>query len=213
MKIVKEEIDSIIFDMDGTLWDAMQSYAEVWNVAFGELGLNVRVDGDVLRSNIGRTIDEILDSLSQRYQLSISREPFLRRVDEIEDMLLPKIGGLPYPGMQDGIRQLSEKYRLFLLSNCGKHGLQNFMHYTSVEPYISDYISYGIRQAAKSDNMTFICEKNNLKHAVYVGDTQGDCASAHACGIPFVYASYGFGDCADYDLKIRNFDELVKYFL
>lgn len=213
MKLVKEEIDSIIFDMDGTLWDAMPSYAEVWNVAFAELGMEVRIDHNILRSNIGKTIDEILDSLSLRYEFHVTRDEFLRRVDEIEDALLPTIGGVPYTGMQDGIKKLSKKYPVFLLSNCGKHGLQNFMHYTGIGEYITDYISYGIRQAPKSDNMAFMCKRHGLAHPVYVGDTQGDCSSAHACGIPFVFASYGFGDCKDYDLQIRNFSELVEYFV
>ena len=48
MKI--ENVDSLIFDMDGTLWDAMKSYAEVWNVAFKEYGLDITVNEDVLKT-------------------------------------------------------------------------------------------------------------------------------------------------------------------
>ena len=29
---MKEKFDSLIFDMDGTLWDAVDSYCEIWNV-------------------------------------------------------------------------------------------------------------------------------------------------------------------------------------
>ena len=32
--------DSVIFDMDGTLWDAVDSYCKVWNKTIAELGLN-----------------------------------------------------------------------------------------------------------------------------------------------------------------------------
>ena len=30
-------MDALIFDMDGTLWDAVDSYSEVWNETFREL--------------------------------------------------------------------------------------------------------------------------------------------------------------------------------
>ena len=52
INIDKEKVDSLIFDMDGTLWDAMKSYAEVWNVAFRELGLAITVDESVLKQAI-----------------------------------------------------------------------------------------------------------------------------------------------------------------
>ncbi|HEX3385818.1 MAG TPA: hypothetical protein VHS53_11545 [Mucilaginibacter sp.] len=29
--------DSLIFDMDGTLWDAVDTYAASWNIVFAEL--------------------------------------------------------------------------------------------------------------------------------------------------------------------------------
>ncbi len=31
--------DSLIFDMDGTLWDAVDTYAHSWNVVFSEMGI------------------------------------------------------------------------------------------------------------------------------------------------------------------------------
>ena len=116
MNIDKSKVDSLIFDMDGTLWDAMKSYAEVWNVAFRELGLAITVDESVLKQAIGSTIDDILVMLSKRYGLNIQPKQFLARVDEIEDELLPMIGGEPYPGMQEGMGKLSERYKIFLLS-------------------------------------------------------------------------------------------------
>jgi phosphoglycolate phosphatase len=32
--------DSLIFDMDGTLWDAVDTYAHSWNVVFTEMGID-----------------------------------------------------------------------------------------------------------------------------------------------------------------------------
>ncbi len=47
---------------------------------------------------------------------------------------------------------------------------------------------------------------------MYVGDTQGDRNAARLAGIPFVYASYGFGNVEDYDYKIDRFPELVDMY-
>ncbi|MGN0213778.1 MAG: HAD family hydrolase [Muribaculaceae bacterium] len=213
MNIDREKVDSLVFDMDGTLWDAMKSYAEVWNVAFRELGLPISVDENVLKAGIGYTIDDILVMLLNRYGVSIDDERFLARVDEIEDELLPVIGGVPYDGMQAGIRRLSEHYKIFLLSNCGPNGLPNFMRFTGIEDCVTDYLSYGMRQKSKSENLLYLKQKHGLAMPVYVGDTQSDCNNAHLAGMPFVYASYGFGKCEGYDLRVDKFVDIVEYFI
>ena len=45
--------------------------------------------------------------------------------------------------------------------------------------------------------------------SVYVGDTQGDADSAAVAGIPFIYASYGFGNVKKYDYSIEKFSDLL----
>ncbi|MGM9803921.1 MAG: HAD family hydrolase [Muribaculaceae bacterium] len=212
MELHKDKVDALIFDMDGTLWDAMDSYAEVWNVAFAELGIPLVLTGDDLKDGMGLSIDQILDMLKQRHCIDVDRDRFLARVDEIENEIMPKIGGVPYEGMVEGMQLLAQSYRLFLVSNCGVQGLQNFMRYTGIESYITDFVSYGMRQCGKADNLLYLCDNHKVACAVYVGDTQSDCNSAHAAGMPFVYAAYGFGDCSDYELRCESFAEVVNCF-
>ncbi|WP_369124785.1 HAD family hydrolase, partial [Mucilaginibacter sp. 10I4] len=45
--------DSLIFDMDGTLWDAVDTYAHSWNVVFAELGIDKTITRDVLAGMVG----------------------------------------------------------------------------------------------------------------------------------------------------------------
>lgn len=40
-----KKTDSILFDMDGTLWDAIDTYADIWNEAFREIGSDQRLQG------------------------------------------------------------------------------------------------------------------------------------------------------------------------
>ena len=51
-------------------------------------------------------------------------------------------------------------------------------------------------------------ERNGIEKAVYVGDTQGDCDASRAAGIPFVWASYGFGQPNTYTYKIQSLSQL-----
>jgi phosphoglycolate phosphatase len=53
-------------------------------------------------------------------------------------------------------------------------------------------------------------KRNHLEHSIYVGDTQGDCDAAKLANIPFVYASYGFGEVDRYDYVIKEISDIVK---
>ena len=53
-------------------------------------------------------------------------------------------------------------------------------------------------------------ERNSLKSAVYVGDTQGDADACKIADVPMVYAAYGFGNVQDPWLTIHEFDELLQ---
>ncbi len=45
--------DSLIFDMDGTLWDAVDTYAGSWNLVFIELGIDINVSRELLAQLVG----------------------------------------------------------------------------------------------------------------------------------------------------------------
>ena len=48
--------DGIIFDMDGTLWDAVDSYCRIWNVTLGHYGVSEStISRDLLISMMGET--------------------------------------------------------------------------------------------------------------------------------------------------------------
>ena len=47
--------DSYIFDMDGTLWDAVDGYCDVWNAAIGSFGIDCpRIDRERLFTQMGK---------------------------------------------------------------------------------------------------------------------------------------------------------------
>ena len=53
----------IAFDMDGTLWDAVYTYARIWNEVFLQAGKEVHITRESLIGNIGIPIPKILANL------------------------------------------------------------------------------------------------------------------------------------------------------
>lgn len=205
---IDHNTDAIIFDMDGTLWDAIDTYAEIWNMAFERDGVQRHITRNDLLSLIGTPIDDIL-----RHFVPADRvEGLLQTIAQLVVTELPRLGGKLYDGVQEGIARLSQHYKLFMLSNCDELELPIFVRYAGIEEYITDTLAYGNTRLRKAENMQLLARKHNLRHPVYVGDTNGDCQEAHHAGVPFVWLSYGFGSTSNYQLQFDSFTALVAHF-
>lgn len=202
-------VDSLIFDMDGTLWDAVDSYAEIWNVTLDEEGVehNIVTREDLLRL-MGWYLDDILATLVPQ---ETGNRPLLKKVMDNEIKMMPLLGGILYPGVKDLIAVLSQKYKLFMVSNCGPGGLENFVRYNHFEPYFTDVLSHGGTGKSKAENIKELISRYNLRNAVYVGDTQGDIDNAHLAGVPAIWTSYGFGTAVKHaDAEIASFSDIEQ---
>ena len=212
--IIDKNIDSLLFDMDGTLWNATDSYAAVWNRCFADCGLDIHITGDDLTAYMGKPIEVIVDGITmERVSADFNRHAFVEALGLAEDDMMPQLGGTLYPGVYEGLKKLSQHYRLFMVSNCGRNGLHNFMQFTETAHFFSGSISYGENPVPQSGNMQYIIKQYGLNGAIYVGDTQGDCDETHRAGIPFAYARYGFGSCQGYDIAFDNFADFTQYFI
>lgn len=202
--------DSYIFDMDGTLWDAVDSYCSVWNRTIEQLGVDCPpVQRDALLPMMGLPIETIYDRLVGK---RANAEEFNKVLSLNEHLMMPQLGGRLYPGVRQTFRKLTEAgARLFMISNCGASGIPNFLTYTGLTPFITDWLSIGLNGKDKTENIGILVERYKLKTPVYIGDTEGDCRSTHAAGIPFVWAAYGFGrNVVAPDYTIHSITELTE---
>lgn len=203
-------MDSIIFDVDGTLWDSTKSVAESWNKAIREhSSLNLTLEPVSLSRVFGKTMTEIADALFP--DLSVKERMELLDVcfDE-ENRYLEDHPGILYPDVVRTIKELSLSCPLYIVSNCQCGYIEVMLRTTGLGPYIRDHLCFGETQVPKGETIRMLIERNNLQSPVYVGDTQGDADSCKTAGIPFIFAEYGFGDVPDARTRIHTFSDLAK---
>ena len=203
-------MDSIIFDVDGTLWDSTKSVAESWNKAIREhSSLNLTLEPVSLSKVFGKTMTEIADALFP--DLSVKERMELLDVcfDE-ENRYLEDHPGILYPDVVRTIKELSLSCPLYIVSNCQCGYIEVMLRTTGLGPYIRDHLCFGETQVPKGETIRMLIERNNLQSPVYVGDTQGDADSCKTAGIPFIFAEYGFGDVPEAQTRIHMFSDLTK---
>jgi len=205
------KFDSIIFDMDGTLWDPTELYLQAWNSGLETSGVDKILTAEDLKPMMGVNGKSVLETLLPDKD-DDTRQRIADAVNARRRELIASGGGTMYPGVKEGIKELSKKYKLFIVSNCPKGIITLFMNRAGITEYIVDEMAYGFNLKPKNHNIKLLIKKHNLQNTVYVGDTDIDRVESEMAGIPFVFVSYGFAVAERYDMTFENFDSLVKHF-
>ena len=204
--------DALIFDMDGTLWDAVETYTLAWNLYFDRHQIDKqlkKIDLDVLMGlEESKFLEKVLPDFSPN-ERSIGYE----EVVEIQYDLIDKIGGEMYDGVLDYLPRLNEKYNLFIVSNCPKYTIKHFIKFAKIEKLIIDSVSHGQNYKPKHENIRLLIDKHDLKSPVYIGDTASDMDQSVKAKLPFIFMNYGFGQCNSYHKSFDSFTEFANYFL
>lgn len=205
--------DSLILDIDGTIWNTTELVAIAWNKAIEKYFPEVpRVTAQILQGQFGKTMKVISDNLFK----SLSDEEKKILIDycaEYEQKeLINNQKDLTYKTVLETIVSLSKRVKIFIVSNCQSGYVELVISKNKLEKYITDFECYGNNLKEKYENIQLICQRNNLKNPVYVGDTQGDSDSCKKINVPFIYATYGFGTADNYFAKIDSFNQLENYF-
>jgi phosphoglycolate phosphatase len=204
-------MDSIIFDLDGTLWDSSDQVLKIWNQVVKKYpGIN-EITKEQLAGCMGLQSQEIGQKLYP--ELSVQeQQKILTECEEVECLYLAENGGVLYPELEKVLKQLADKYKLFIVSNCQSGYIEAFFQFHHLEKYFVDFENPGRTGLSKGENIKLIIERNNLQNPVYVGDTMGDLKGARFAGIPFVYAKYGFGEVEEFDYVIDKISVLLELF-
>ena len=202
-------MDSIIFDVDGTIWNSTDVVAQAWNEVLEKEKIDIRVTADQLKGLFGRLLPDIAKALFP--ELPESEQ--LRIIDGCcqaeHEALLRKCAPL-YPQLAETLDTLSHRFPLFIVSNCQAGYIEVFLKATGFGHYFKGHLCPGDTGMAKADNIMKIRDDFNLKDPVYVGDTLGDFNACRKARVPFIFAEYGFGAVEDPDYRISAPADLME---
>lgn len=202
--------DSIIFDLDGTLWDTSQVTANGWNNALIKNGLReYKISSADVRNVSGMPLQKCISILFKHIP-GIDLVVLEKLICAEEEKAFEVDCGRLYPDVKKGIKNISQKYPLFLVSNCQSWYLNKFWDQFNLEKYFTGQDCHGNANKTKSEMIKRILQKYNLKNAIYIGDTKGDKAAAMEAGVEFGYANYGFGDLEKEEKTIKSFRDLTQ---
>ena len=205
------KFESLIFDIDGTLWDSRALVAKGYNAQLHDEGMErFCVDAEVLKSVFGKVMTEIADILFAELPPQ-ERYPLLERCMEREgETLHSDPCNIGYPKVKETLEELVKTHRLFIVSNsqCGYPEL--CMQKLGLEQLISGHLCFGDTGTCKGDTIKKLMNDHNITSACYIGDTAGDMEAADHAGIPFVYCTFGFGNPDHYWKKIDTFAQLLE---
>ncbi len=196
-------IDGIIFDLDGTLWDSSRAVAESWGLTLRqEYGVEHSPDTEAVRGIMGMTSAEIAAALFSGF--GARAEEICLRCIRGENAYIARRGGDVYPGTAEMLASLAADRPLFIVSNCLDGYIECFLQSSGFGGFIRDWACEGSTGLRKAGNIALIARRNGLRAPVYVGDTAMDEQSAREAGVPFIHAAYGFGQATAPDAVIES---------
>ncbi|WP_099205451.1 HAD family hydrolase [Scatolibacter rhodanostii] len=188
------KFDSVIFDLDGTLWDATQAIADSWVPVLTDSPLVERIPTLAdYESVMGLEPKPLMKKLFPQLNW-IDAEPIWKKACIAELEYLNQHGANLYENLEEILAALSAHVKLIIVSNCNEGYIESFLHAHKLESYFIDIECAGNTGLPKSENIKLVVERNKLKNPVYVGDTLWDYEAAIAAKVPFIHAAYGFGE-------------------
>ena len=202
---------SLIFDIDGTLWDSRALVAEGYNIQLNAEGYSrLCVDAEVLRPLFGKTMTDIADVILAEIPLP-ERYALMERCMDTENKYLAendcRIG---YEGVKQTLEELKKDYRLFIVSNaqCGYPEL--CMQKLDIAHLFEGHLCFGDTGTEKGQTILELMHRHQITDAVYIGDTQGDYEATLVAGIPFIWCAFGFGNPQGYAARLEDFRQLPE---
>ena len=200
--------DMIMFDIDGTIWDVSNIITKAVN--------EVLKNHDIIRSV---THDQIIGGLGlshvdfSNHVLSFvgevdDRMQMVKEADAIKNKMIDEQGVTPYPYFREVIKELSNHYKIAIVSNCGPNTIEQLLDVLDINSYVTDFMAASRFKITKGEAIKRVAENNNATNFVYIGDTITDKRACEEAGSDFIFATYGFGKDVESKYHIDSLNEL-----
>ena len=201
---------ALILDIDGTLWDTRSLVAEGFNLQLTEEGYpHLCVTVDDLTPLFGKVMQDLADTLLATISKEERYDLMIRCMEREHAYMAGHPCQVGYPKVRQTLEELSKTYRLFIVSNSQTGYPQMCIEKLGLTPYIEGHLCFGDTGTTKGQTILTLMQQHRIESAVYIGDTQGDYEATLEAGIPFIWASYGFGTPAGYIAKIDAIEDLL----
>ena len=189
-------INTVIFDMDGTVLDTLDDLADSVNFVLAKYGMPAR-STEEYRQFFGNGI---------RYAVRCAVPPHCP--DDVIDGMLPVFREhynrhcldrtRPYSGIPELMEELKKQgYKMAIVSNKIDSAVKELN-----DRFFSDYVSIavgekpGIRRKPAADTVLAALAELNASgdEAVYIGDSEVDLQTAGNAGLPCIAVLWGFRD-------------------
>jgi phosphoglycolate phosphatase len=198
---------AILFDLDGTLWDAILPITESWNETMKRNHAPFSFDPVKIKSFMGLTPEETVPlafpGLAFEEGLALFKECVQ---DEIR--YLAHQPGILYPHEEEVLSLLEKDYFLGIVSNSDRGYVENYLESCHMEEHFSYHVCAGDTGLPKWGNILYAAKENQLGPLLYIGDTLKDKKESEKAGVLFVHAAYGFGEISNCPHKVSALEEL-----
>lgn len=205
--VVGDKMRAIIFDLDGTLWDTSDTVVRIWNEVLSVKCPKLHMTKEIMSSLMGKNKAQFMDD----FFVGVEKSEAERLISEIftnEQEYLIKHGANMYPYVIKTLNELKKDYALAIVSNCQSGYLNAFLTHYNLKEMLTDFECAGSSPLSKGENIKLVVQRNGFEKAIYVGDTKSDEMASREAELPFVFASYGFGEVESYDATINSFEEI-----
>ena len=187
-------INTIIFDLDGTLLDTLEDLAGSVNYVMEKYNLPTHTNERV-RQMVGNGVTVLMERAIPGGRSFAAFESCLKDFKEHYEIHKKDLTK-PFPGIMDFLREAYESgYKMAVVSNIFDLAVKGLC-----EDFFSPYITTAIGESAQTapkpapDTVFKAMEELHVSpgQCVYVGDSDVDIVTAQNAGIPCISVSWGF---------------------
>lgn len=199
----------VIFDIDGTLFDTKEGIISALNDTIGTFG-GEQIDSDEADKYIGPPVfDSFINYQCYSDEKAREATQHYRRV--YVDKYLQ--GASMYEGGMSVLEKMKQSGDIICIATMKTWPqVEKLLTFSGVNEFF-DVIKCATEDSSltKTKMLEQIKDEITADEYIMIGDTYGDYKAAVSNGMGFVFAVYGYGECAEAAKRVHNICEIVEF--
>ncbi|MFR8927326.1 HAD family hydrolase [Peptoniphilus senegalensis] len=212
-----KNVNSIIFDFDGTLHNTLKIYYPAFSYGVEFLREHgFAKDFELNEKNVSRFLGEkpnfAYDFIADGADDSLKREVMALVGKKMDENIKNGVGEL-YEGTIKVLEELSKNYNLYILSNCRESYLDLALDVYNIKKYFKKCFAAETYAFIPKDEIIKKERQNINEEIIFVGDRHHDMEAARKNNLKSIFCSYGFGNSEegkDANYRISSIGELLN---